>query len=274
MRYLLILSFFCLGLISCHRNNSYIKIKGSDSVLPISQREAEEYMSLYPESGITVTGGGSGVGIAALIDGTTHIAMSSREIKISEKLRLRDKNRTLQEAIIAYDALALVIHPSNPVKALKREDIELIYTGKVNNWKHFGGKDQEIVAYARESSSGTFEYFKDAVLLRKEYAANVRSLTSNGAIIQSVGQAEGAIGYIGLAYLNPKVKAIEVSFDEGKSFVEPSFNNAKEKIYPISRPLYYYYAQEHAELIQPYLDFAYSEQGQKIIADIGYVPTK
>ena len=98
----------------------------------------------------------------------------------------------------------MVIHPANPVKSLKREDIELIYTGKVDNWKEFGGKDQKIVAYARESSSGTYEYFKDAVLLRKEYAASVRSLTSNGAIIQSASQAEGAIGYIGLAYLNPK----------------------------------------------------------------------
>ncbi|MDX2301224.1 MAG: PstS family phosphate ABC transporter substrate-binding protein [Microscillaceae bacterium] len=274
VRLLSFLFFICLSFSSCQRNTNSIKIKGSDSVLPISQREAEAFMEQNPQAGVTVTGGGSGVGIAALIDGTTHIAMSSREIKIGEKLRLKDKNRTLREVTIAYDALALVVHPANPIKALKREDIEKIYTGKIDNWKDLGGKDQKIVAYARESSSGTYEYFKEAVLDRKEYASSVRSLTSNGAIIQSVGQAEGALGYIGLAYLNPKVKAIQVSFDKGKNFVDPSFENAKNKIYPISRPLYYYFVQESQSLVQPYLDFAFSGRGQKIITDIGYVPNK
>ncbi len=259
---------------ACQRNENFVKVKGSDSVLPISQKEAEVYMDTYPDRGITVTGGGSGVGIAALIDGTTHIAMSSREIKIAEKLRLQDTGKELVEAVIAYDALAVVVHPSNPIDQLKRAAIEGIYTGKISNWKELGGPDRKIVAYARETSSGTYEFFKEAVLDRKEYATNILSLTSNGAIFQSAKQTEGAIGYIGLAYISEGVKTLEVSFDEGKNYVAPTFENAKSKLYPISRPLYYYFTEDNQERIQPFLDFVGSETGREIIANIGYVPAR
>ncbi|NJL12599.1 MAG: phosphate ABC transporter substrate-binding protein [Microscillaceae bacterium] len=263
-----------IGLSACHRNENFIKIKGSDSVLPISQKEAEIYMQTSPKAAITVTGGGSGVGIASLIDGTTHIAMSSREIKVAEKLRLKDLNKTLRERIVAYDALAIVVHPGNPVSKITREQIEKIYTGKVKNWKELGGADQEIVAYARETSSGTYEYFKEALLGNREYDASVLSMTSNGAIIQSARQTPGAIGYIGLAYINNTVKSLEVSFDQGKNYIAPTFENAKKKIYPVSRPLYYYYTDIYEGRAAPFLNFVFSEKGQNIIKEIGYVPVK
>lgn len=267
-----ILFFICLA--SCHPNEGFVKVKGSDSVLPITQKEAEVYMEQNPESGITVTGGGSGVGLAALIDGTTDIAMSSREIKVAEKLRLKDKSKKLIEEVVAYDALALVVHPSNPVKELLREDVEAIYTGKIENWKELGGSDQKIVAYARESSSGTYEFFKEVVMEEKEYASQIISSNSNGAILQSISQTKGGLGYIGLAYLNENVKPIGISFDEGENYVLPSFDNAKAGRYPVSRPLYYYFTDENREKIRPFLEFVFSPAGQSIVTEIGYVPVK
>lgn len=266
-----LLAFSC---VACHKSSDSIKIKGSDSVLPIAQKEAEVFMEQDIQASVTVTGGGSGVGIAALISGTTDIAMASREMKVAEKLKLTDANQKLIEAIIAYDALAVVIHPSNPIKELTRNQIELIYTGKVNNWKEVGGEDKAVVPYARETSSGTYEYFKEAVLLKKEYHNSILSLNSNGAILQSVSQTPGAIGYVGLAYVNDNIKPVSVSFDEGKTFVMPSFDNAMEKKYPISRPLYFYFTQEVSNRVKPFLDFTFSEQGQNIIKEIGYVPVK
>lgn len=240
--------------------------------MPISQKEAEIFMEKFPQSAITVTGGGSGVGIAALLDGTTHIAMSSREIKMAERLRLQDAKAIVKEAIVGFDALAVVVHPNNPLTQLTRTQIAGIYTGEIKNWKELGGKNQKIVPYARETSSGTYEFFKEIVLGNREYHNAVLSLSSNGAIMQSVQQTEGAIGYIGLAYLNPSVKALLVSFDEGKTFVAPTFENAQQRTYPVLRPLYYYYVEQHQARIKKYLDFVFSAQGQTIIQEIGYIP--
>ncbi len=268
--------FFAVGLLctlmGCQRSKDFIKIKGSDSVLPISQKEAEVFMEQFPQSSITVTGGGSGVGIAALLDGTTHIAMSSREIKMGERLKLQDKQKAVKEVIVGFDALAVVVHPNNPIKQLTRSQISQIYTGEVKNWKELGGKNQKTVPYARETSSGTYEFFKEIVLGNREYHNTVLSLSSNGAIMQSVQQTEGAIGYIGLAYLNQNIKALLVSFDEGKTFIEPTFANAQNNTYPILRPLYYYFIQSSYERIKKYLDFVFSPKGQAIIQEIGYIP--
>jgi len=178
----------------------------------------------------------------------------------------------VQESIIAYDALAIIINPSNPVEKLTREQIEQIYTGKIDNWKDVGGTKQDVVAYARETSSGTYEYFKQKVLEDREYASNILSLASNGAIIQSVSQTPGAIGYVGLAYLNKEIKTIQVSFDQGNSYVAPTFENAQKNIYPVSRPLYFYHLSQFQDQVQPFLDFTFSPSGQEIIKEIGYVP--
>jgi len=148
-----------------------VVLKGSDTVLPLAQKEAERYMKANPNKPITVVGGGSGVGIAALMDGTTDIAMSSRKLKMDERLKLQDAGRAVKETIICYDALSIVVNPANKVGKLTREQVEGIYTGKIKNWKEVGGDDMPIVVYARETSSGTYEFFKEFVMNRKNSVA-------------------------------------------------------------------------------------------------------
>ncbi len=248
------------------------KIKGSDTVLPLAQKEAEAYGKKTGGS-ITVTGGGSGVGIAALLDGTTDIAMSSRKMKFDEKVKCQEAGKSIVEKIIAYDALAVVVNPSNAVSKLTRQQIEDIFTGKVTNWKQVGGADLKIVPYSRETSSGTYEFFKEVLLKNKNYVKSVLSMPATGAIVQSVSQTKGAIAYIGLAYVEPRVKALQVSFD-GKKFITPNEKTALDKTYPVIRPLFFYYDKKNAAKNTPFINFIMSAEGQKIVHNVGYVPVK
>lgn len=249
------------------------KIKGSDTVLPIAQKEAESYSKKNPSANIVVTGGGSGVGIAALMDGSTQIAMASRKIKFDEKLKMQEAGKVVEEKIIAYDALAVVVNPNNPVSQLTRAQLEGIFTGKITNWKQVGGKDLKIVVYSRESSSGTYEFFKESILKNKNYMSSILSMPATGAIIQSVSQTPGAIGYVGLAYLNKDVKALKVSYD-GKNFVTPSYANAKNKTYPVVRPLYFYYTKKDAPQVSKFIAYVLSPEGQAIVKNVGYIDAK
>ncbi len=251
-----------------------IKIKGSDTVLPISQKEAETFMKSNKGANIMVTGGGSGVGFAALIDGTTDIAMASRKMKMSEKIKLQDAGKSYKETIIAYDALSVIVNPQNKVSQLTREQLEGIFTGKITNWKDVGGDDMAIVVYSRESSSGTYEFFKESVLKNKNYCSSIMMMPATGAIVQSVSQTKGAIGYIGLAYLENNVKALKVSYDKGKTYVAPSMATAKDKTYPVARPLFYYYLTTVEKKVKPFVDYVLSSEGQKIIEQIGYISLK
>jgi len=250
------------------------RIKGSDTVLPLSQKEAESYMKANPSASVSVTGGGSGVGISALLDGTTDIAQSSRKIKFSEKQKLQEAGKTAKEVVIAYDALAVIVNPNNKVSQLTREQLEGIFTGKIKNWKEVGGADLRIIPYARETSSGTYEFFKESVLKNKNYMNGIMSMPATGAIIQSVGQTPGAIAYVGLAYLNKEVKPLAVSYDGGKKFVAPTLASAKDKTYPIVRGLYYYYLTTDAKKVTPFLDYVLSPAGQKIVEEKGYITLK
>ena len=246
-------------------------IKGSDTALPLTQKEAEEYLKIDKSAQLTVTGGGSGVGISALLDGTTEIAMSSRKIKFDERTKFQDAGKTVIEKVIAYDALAVIVNPANKVSQLTREQLEGIYTGKIKNWKEVGGDDLTIVVYSRETSSGTYEFFKEHILKNKNYMSSVLSMPATGAIIQSVSQTKGAIGYVGLAYLNNNVKALKVSYD-GKNFVSPSLETAKNKTYPVVRPLYYYYEKRSEAKVSPFINYVLSEVGQTIVKKEGYIP--
>ncbi|MFM2292036.1 MAG: hypothetical protein RIS29_1849 [Bacteroidota bacterium] len=248
------------------------KVKGSDTVLPLAQKEAEVFGKKTGKS-VTVIGGGSGVGIAALIEGTTEIAMASRKMKFDEKVKCQEAGKAIVEKVIAYDALAIVVNPSNGVSNLTRAQLEGIFTGKITNWKQVGGADLKIIPYSRETSSGTYEFIKEHVLLNKNYAKGILSMPATGAIVQSVSQTKGAIGYVGLAYLNPKVKAIHVSFD-GKNFVEPSLETAMDKTYPVTRPLFFYYEKKNESKYLPFVNFILSAEGQKIVDQVGYVPVK
>ena len=249
-------------------------IKGSDTTLPLSQKFAEMFMKSNPSSRLIVTGGGSGVGISALMDGITDIAQSSRKIRFAEKQKLNEAGKTVKEVIIAYDALAVIVHPSNKVTNLTREQLEGIFTGKITNWKEVGGEDLKIIPYARETSSGTYEFFKESVLKNKNYMSGIMSMPATGALVQSVSQTKGAIAYVGLAYLNSNVKAVNVSYDKGKIFVAPSVANAKNATYPIVRPLYYYYVTSAESRVKPFMDFVLSPAGQKIVSDIGFITVK
>ncbi len=249
------------------------RIKGSDTVLPVAQETAEQFMSIHPDARVTVTGGGSGVGISALLDHTTDIAMASRPIKFGERMKVKKDGKEVQEVIIAYDALAVVVHPSNPVKQLTRQQLEAIFRGKIVNWKQVGGDDRKIVVYSRETSSGTYEFFKESALHNKNYMSSSLSMPATGAIIQSVSQTVGAIGYVGLAYLSPRVKALAISYD-GSHFATPSLEHAIDKTYPIVRPLFYYYDSDKEALVRPLIDYILSPEGQEQIKKGGYIPVQ
>jgi phosphate transport system substrate-binding protein len=248
-----------------------VVIKGSDSVLPLGQKVAEQFMKSNKNVNISVVGGGSGVGIAALIDGTTQIAMTSRPIKMDEKLKLQAAGRQYKEVKIAYDALSIIVNPGNKVTQLTREQIEGIFTGKIKNWKEVGGDDMKIVAYARETSSGTYEFFKEHLLNRKNYASTCLNMPASGSVVQSVSQTKGAIGYVGLAYVDKSVKAIGVSTDKGKTYVKPSIATAKNKTYPIVRPLYFYYPSKSEATVKSFIDYVIGKTGQGLVSQIGYI---
>ncbi len=251
-----------------------IKIKGSDTVLPLSQKEAETFMKKNTTAKITVTGGGSGVGIAAFLDGTTDIAMASRKMKMSEKMKLQDAGKAYKEVVIANDALSVIVNPANKISQLTREQLEGIFTGKITNWKEVGGDNEKIVAYSRESSSGTFEFFKEHVLNNKNYGTAILMMPATGAVVQSVSQTKGAIGYVGFAYIEKNVKALKISYDKGKTFIEPTVANAKNKSYPIVRPLQYYYLTKDEAKVKPLIDYILSDEGQKVVSEVGYITLK
>ncbi len=250
------------------------RVKGSDTLLPLTQELAEDYLEEHPEGEVIVTGGGSGVGIAALMENTTDIAMASRRIKFGEKMKFAEAGLEAREVIVAYDALAVVVNPSNPVTQLTREQLEDIFRGKITNWKEVGGEDRKIVVYSRETSSGTYEFFKESVLDNKNYMSSILSMPATGAIIQSVKQTKGAIGYIGLAYLNRYVKPLAVSYDGGKHYAVPSVETAADGSYPIVRPLYYYYDAAKEQTVSSFISYALSPEGQKSVLEQGFVPVR
>ena len=186
-------------------------------------------------------------------------------------MKAKAAGEELEEIPVAYDALAVVVHPSNPVKQLTRRQLEDIFRGKITNWKQVGGDDRKIVVYSRETSSGTYEFFKESVLKNKNYMSSSLSMPATGAIIQSVSQTHGAIGYVGLAYVSPRIKTLAVSYDD-KHFAAPTLENAINKTYPIVRPLYYYYNKKSSSLVDPLLQFVLSPAGQEIIKKSGYIP--
>lgn len=250
------------------------KIKGSDTCLPLIQKQSENYMKKNSGSSITVVGGGSGVGISALIAGQTDIAMASRKVKMDEKLKLQDAGKSYKEVVFAKDAISVVVNPANKVSQLTREQLEGIFTGKIKNWKEVGGDDMAIVVYSRETSSGTYEFFKEHVMKQKNYTPTALLMPATGAIIQSVSQTKGAVGYVGLAYVEKTVKALKVSYDEGKTFIAPNMETAKSGTYPITRPLQVYYLTSSEKTVSPYIQYLLSEEGQKTTEAEGYVPLK
>lgn len=273
MKKLTILTLSLATMLNAGFSQSF-KIKGSDTCLPLMQRESENFMKKNSGSTISVVGGGSGVGIAALISGTTDIAMASRKVKMDEKLKLQSEGKAYKEVVIAKDAISVVVNPTNKVNQLTREQLEGIFTGKIKNWKEVGGDNMPIVVYSRESSSGTYEFFKEHVMKMKNYAPTALLMPATGAIIQSVSQTKGAIGYVGLAYVEKTVKALKVSYDGGKTYIAPSMETAKNNTYPVSRPLQLYYLNKSEKTVAAFIKYILSPEGQKTVEAEGYVPLK
>ncbi len=243
-----------------------LTIKGSTTVLPIAQAAAEEFMGKNPSTAISVQGGGSGVGIASLLDGTTDIADSSRRIKGEEIAKAGKTGVQPSENIVAMDGIAVVVHPTNPVSRLTREQIKAVYTGKISNWSELGGRNLKIVAVSRDTSSGTFESFEELALNKEKVRPDALTSASNGAVAQTVAQTPGAIGYLGLGYLTRKEKAVDV---DGVKCTEA---NVLAKKYPLSRPLFMYTNGAPRGTVKKFLDFVRGREGQALVKEAGFVP--
>jgi phosphate transport system substrate-binding protein len=249
-----------------------ISVKGSDTMLPLAQAEAEEFMKENSGKDVTITGGGSGVGIAALIDGQVDIATASREITDNETEAAKKNGINPVEHAIAYDGITVIVNPANSVSKLTFDQLRGIYNGSISNWKDVGGEDKQVVVIARDSSSGTYKDFQKDVLLGDEYRNDAIIQPATGGIVTEVSQNQNAIGYIGFAYLNNETKAL--SLDKGKGPVSPTTESILSGEYPLSRSLYFYTNGEPSGLIKEFIDFVLSEKGQSIVSDVGYIPLK
>jgi phosphate transport system substrate-binding protein len=247
-----------------------ILIKGSDTVLPLAQAEAEVFMMEKPDTSISVIGGGSGVGIAALIDGEVDIAMASRAMKDSEIENAQANGINPLEHTIAWDGISVIVNPENPVSELTYEQLKAIYVGEISNWNEVGGEDREIVVLSRDSSSGTYVYYKEEVMDDEEYRPDALTNPSNGAIMQTTSQNPNAIGYVGVAYLDNSVKALAV--DKGDGAQSPTSENILAGTYPLARPLYFYTNGEPTGLALEFVEFISSETGSETIFEVGYFP--
>ena len=251
-----------------------VTIKGSDTMVIMNARLAEAFMAKNPGSMIQVTGGGSGVGIAALINGTTDIAAASRPIKPAEVDKLKARFASVGFAFpIARDGLSIYLHESNPVKQLTLQQLKDIYSGAITNWKQVGGKDALIILYSRENSSGTYTYFKDNVLMGRDYSPRAQTLQGTAAVVNAVANDPNGIGYGGAAYAKG-LHIAAVKKDDKSPAVTPSMETVRSGQYPITRYLYLYSRVKPSGDMKAFLDWAVSPEGQELVTKVGYFPVK
>jgi len=254
----------------------FIQIKGSDTLVNVVQYLAEEFMKKNPYIFVAVTGGGSGVGIASLINKTTDIASASRRMKKKEIEIAKKRGVNPYEIVVGYDGIAVIVNKNNPVDKLTIKQLHDIYTGKITNWKELGGEDLKIVALSREVSSGTHLYFKEHVVeldkkTKDEFASSILMFSSNQAIVEEVAQNRQAIGYIGMGYLNERVKAVAIA-QEKEPYSYPTVKEVLKKRYPLSRPLFMYTNGAPQGVVKKIIDFVLSKEGQTIFKKMGFVP--
>ena len=268
-------------IIALGRGGISINIIGSNTVTPLSSVWAEEFMEAYPDVSIAVSGPGSGVGIAALINGTTDICQASRMIKQSEIDQAEANGVEPYEIPVATDALSVVVHPSNPVSELTVAQLSAIYTGEITNWNEVGGNDVEIVAIARDTNSGTHVFFKEQVVQMKglptedkslEYGGDVLLLPSTKEGVSQVAGNPNAIFYPGLGYVTEEVKPLAIKQTADSTGVLPSVQTALDGTYPIARPLLFYTDGEPTGVIKDFIDYCLSSEGQEKVLEVGYVP--
>jgi phosphate transport system substrate-binding protein len=257
---------------------AYIENKGSDTMVNLALAWAEAYQKENPDTQISVTGGGSGTGIAALINGTVSIANASRAIKAEEADKAKTNGIQPVEFVVARDAIAVIVNPHNPVNQLTLTQISDIYSGKINNWSEVGGEDRPIVRLSRETNSGTHVYFLERVLrLGKKdnetlFSMDTLLLPSSEGITAEVRDNPNAIGYDGLGYIIPEVKVLAVAVDTAGPYVLPSANTVNDGSYPVSRDLYMYTNGQPADALKAYLDWIIQPEAQAIVSELGFVP--
>lgn len=276
----LVLVSLCLAVLltGCSRGNRALQINGSDTMVNLAEAWAEEYMTEHPEAAVAVTGGGSGTGFVALINGTTDIAQASRNIK-SKELALAEKRGVKPyELHVASDGITVVIHPSNPLSRLTLPQLSRIFSGAIKNWQEVGGPDRPIVALSRERNSGTHVFFLEEVVKlgqkknQTEFAPGVLMMPSSQAIVEEVMSNPSAIGYIGFGYLNPRLKALAIAKDDRSALVTPSIESIKDKQYPISRSLLFYTNGRPVGRSKDFIDFVLSKTGQEIVLKMDFIP--
>jgi phosphate transport system substrate-binding protein len=255
----------------CAQGQEKLTLDGSTTVGPIAKAFAEYHMRQNPGTTITVSESGSGNGVKALLNGTCDIANLSRDLKETEQKAMEEKGVKPVKHVVAFDALPVIVHPSNKVKGLTVEQLRDIYTGKVTNWKQVGGSDLQIIVISRTTNSATYETFNELVLGKDgKMCEGVEYVGSNGAIRQRVQLTKGAIGYAGLGFVDRSVKALEINE------VAPSAATVSNKTYPLSRPLFMFTNGEPKadSLIARFLAIAFSERGHEMIEEIGFIPVE
>jgi phosphate transport system substrate-binding protein len=286
MRYLVCLAVIVLagcgtsgeGTVGNGGMDQAVVIKGSDTMVNLALAWAEAYMAAYPEVNISVSGGGSGTGLAAMINGTIDIANASREAKAEEFEAARTNGISLTELVVAYDAIAIVVHPSNPIDGLTLQQISDIYLGRITNWQQVGGEDRPIVLLSRESNSGTHVYFLENVVRLGQkvdwlFSPEALLMPSSEGISAEIRQNPNAIGYDGLGYVTPDQKVVAVAHEEGAAYVLPSADTVKDGTYPIARRLYMYTAGQPTGLVGDYVEWILGD-GQDLVAPLGFVPLR
>ncbi len=250
-----------------------ITVKGSDTMVILGQKWAENYMKDNKDVTIQVTGGGSGIGIAALINGQTELANASRPMKKKEIKKIESKGWKLKEIKSAIDGLSVYVNKNNLVKELSFNQLSQIFRGKITNWKQVGGKDAKIIVYSRDNSSGTYEFFKEHVLKKKDFSQSVQTLPGTSAIVNAIAKDPNGIGYGGKAYAEG-VFPLKIKEKDTDKAVAPTDENIKSRTYPLTRYLYIYTTEEklNNSQIKKYIDWILNNEGQKIVTNVGYYP--
>jgi len=251
-----------------------VTIKGSDTMVILGQRWAEDYMKKNPGTTLQVTGGGSGTGISALINGTTDICASSRAMKTAEKEKLRDRyNNSGVEIPVARDGLAVYVAATNPLTEISIPDLKGIFTGKITNWKQIGGPDNNIIVYSRENSSGTYVFFKEHVLGGADFTPRAQTMPGTAAVVNAVSKEKFGIGYGGAAYAKG-IKILKVKKDATSASINPEKKTVLDGTYPLARPLFFYLRNKAAGETKSFIDWVLSPDGQGIVEKVGYYPVK
>jgi phosphate transport system substrate-binding protein len=248
-----------------------ITVKGSDTLVRLGQRWAEEYMKNNPDAAIQVSGGGSGTGIAALLNGTTDICQASRNMKEKEYNLAEEKGIKITRISVALDGIAVFLHEDNPIDELSFAQLKGIYTGSIANWKEVGGKDARIILYGRENNSGTYAFFKEHVLEKDEYSDYTQTLPGTAAVVNAVSKDVNGIGYGGIAWA-AGVKFASIRKTDDDEAVPPSMETVSQGAYPISRELYWFFNGMPQGEIKSFVNWALSPAGQKLAEKIDYVP--